>query len=73
MPHEICIDDGKVYENGKKGKPETPPAQIEETLKKLAKGVGKDAPWVLDIPEELKSIEPPIALKENRLSVIYIQ
>ena len=72
VPRAIFLDDGKQYANGEQGRTESLPAQIDETLRKIAGVIGKDAPWVKYIPEELQSIKPPITLKEERQPVIHV-
>ncbi|XP_065826158.1 uncharacterized protein [Oscarella lobularis] len=72
VPKAISLDDGKQYAGGRQGRTETIPIEIDETLKGIAGVIEDNAPWLEYIPEELKSIEPPVSLKEERPPKIHM-
>ena len=73
VPKAISLDDGKQYADGKQGRTETFPIKIDETLKGITTGViGEDQQWLEYVPEELKSIKPPVSPKEERPPKIHM-
>ena len=72
VPKAISLDDGKQYVGGRQGRTETIPIEIDETLKGIAGVIEENAPWLEYVPEELKSIKPPVSPKEERPPKIHM-